>query len=45
MGTENNQSGIQYEKEWYKKNGKDVVILPRTEGVSSSTLREYLKDK
>ncbi|SMG22576.1 adenylyltransferase/cytidyltransferase family protein [Fibrobacter sp. UWB13] len=45
IGPDQNHSGFQSAIDWCKKNGKDVVILPRTEGVSSSTLREYLKDK
>lgn len=29
--------------EWCKKNGKKVIVLERTEGISSSMLREKLK--
>lgn len=28
-----------------KSNNKEITTLPRTEGISSSTLRENLKDK
>ena len=28
-----------------KKNGKEVVVIPRTEGISSSMLREYSRIK
>ncbi len=45
IGPDQNHSGFQSAIKWCKENGKDVVVLPRTEGVSSSTLREYLKDK
>lgn len=45
IGPDQNHSGFQAAIKWCKKNGKEVVVLPRTEGVSSSTLRDYLKDK
>lgn len=28
---------------WCEANGKQVVIIPRTEGISSTMLREYSK--
>ena len=33
--------GFERAVEWCKHNGKEIVIIPRTEGVSSSMLREY----
>ncbi len=44
-GPDQNHVGFQRAVEWCKTHGKEVVILPRTEGVSSTSLREYLKDK
>ena len=37
--------GFQSAVDWCKKNGKDVVVIPRTEGISSTKLREYSKLK
>lgn len=37
--------GFQRAVEWCKANGKDVVVIPRTEGISSTMLREYSKIK
>ena len=37
--------GFQRAIDWCNANGKDVVIIPRTEGISSSLLREYRKTK
>lgn len=31
--------------DWCKANGKEVVVIPRTEGISSTMLREYSKLK
>lgn len=44
-GPDQNHVGFQILENWCKANNKEVITLPRTEGVSSSTLREYLKDK
>lgn len=44
-GPDQNHSGFKILEQWCKENKKEVVILPRTEGVSSSSLRDYLKDK
>ena len=30
---------------WCEEHGKDVVVIPRTEGISSTMLREYTKIK
>ena len=44
-GPDQNHVGFQILENWCKANNKEVITLPRTEGISSSTLREYLKDK
>lgn len=42
-GPDQQHAGFQRAVEWCKANGKDVVIIPRTEGISSTMLREYSK--
>ena len=44
-GPDQNHAGFQRAIEWCKTNGKDVVVIPRTEGISSSLLKEYSKIK
>lgn len=44
-GPDQMHDGFQRAVEWCKANGKDVVIIPRTEGISSTMLREYTKIK
>lgn len=44
-GPDQCHEGFQKAVEWCEQNGKNVVTIPRTEGVSSTALREYLKDK
>lgn len=44
-GPDQNHAGFQRAVEWCHKNKKEVVIIPRTEGISSSLLREYSKTK
>lgn len=44
-GPDQNHAGFQRAVDWCKANGKEVVIIPRTEGISSSMLREYSKIK
>ncbi len=44
-GPDQLHSGFQRAVEWCNRNGKEVVIIPRTEGISSSLLREYSKTK
>ena len=36
-------AGFQRAVEWCRQNGKQVVVIPRTEGISSTLLREYRK--
>ncbi|MCQ2122854.1 MAG: adenylyltransferase/cytidyltransferase family protein [Fibrobacter sp.] len=45
IGPDQNHEGFQKAISWCKENNKQVVLLPRTEGISSSALRNYLKDK
>lgn len=42
-GPDQNHAGFQRAVEWCKQHGKEVVVIPRTEGISSSMLREYCK--
>ena len=44
-GPDQCHAGFQRAMEWCKANGKDVVVIPRTEGISSSMLREYSRLK
>lgn len=39
LGEDQNHSGFQRAVEWCQKNGKEVITLARTEGISSSMLR------
>ena len=45
LGQDQNHAGFQRAIEWCRENGKEVVRLPRTEGISSTLLREYSKTK
>lgn len=42
-GPDQSHSGFQRAVAWCKSNGKEVVTIPRTEGISSSMLRNYSK--
>ena len=42
-GPDQTHAGFQRAMEWCKVNGKKVVVIPRTEGISSTMLREYGK--
>lgn len=44
-GPDQTHPGFQRAVEWCKTNGKEVVVIPRTDGISSSMLREYSKLK
>ena len=44
-GPDQSHRGFQSAVEWCCDNGKDVVVIPRTEGISSTLLREYAKLK
>lgn len=40
-GPDQIHAGFQRAVKWCEEHGKEVVVLPRTEGISSSMLREY----
>lgn len=44
-GPDQNHAGFQRAVEWCENHGKKVVVIPRTEGISSTMLREYSKIK
>ena len=44
-GPDQCHAGFQKAVEWCEENGKEVVVIPRTEGISSTLLREYSKNK
>jgi len=45
IGPDQNHEGFQRAIKWRKKNDKEVVVIPRTEGISSSLLREFINIK
>lgn len=45
IGPDQNHSGFQRAVKWCKEQGKEVVTIPRTEGISSSMLREFIQIK
>ena len=44
-GPDQNHAGFQRAVEWCNAHGKEVVVIPRTEGISSTMLRDYCKIK
>ena len=42
-GSDQQHAGFQRAVEWCKANGKEVKVIPRTEGISSTKLREFNK--
>ena len=44
-GPDQNHAGFQRAVKWCEDNGRQVIIIPRTEGISSTLLREYSKLK
>ena len=44
-GPDQQHAGFQRAVAWCEANGKKVVVIPRTEGISSTLLREYSKTK
>lgn len=44
-GPDQEHAGFQRAVKWCEDNGKEVVVIPRTEGISSTLLREYNKAK
>lgn len=45
VGPDQNHSGILRAIEWAKSQGKEVVTLPRTPGISSTEIRERILNK
>lgn len=41
-GPDQNHDGFKRAEAWCRAHGKDVVVLPRTEGISSSLLRSVM---
>ena len=41
-GPDQNHAGFQRAVAWCKEHGKEVVTIPRTEGISSSLLRKFI---
>ena len=44
-GPDQQHAGFQRAVAWCEAHGKEVVTIPRTEGISSTMLREYSKEK
>lgn len=44
-GPDQNHQGFQRAEEWCRQNGKEIITLPRTDGISSSLLKDYIKSK
>jgi glycerol-3-phosphate cytidylyltransferase len=44
-GPDQNHSGFERAKKWCLANGKEVVVLPRTEGISSTMLRSVIDNE
>lgn len=42
-GPDQIHEGFQKAMNWCRENGKEVVVLPRTEGISTSWLKEQIK--
>ena len=45
VGEDQKHAGFKRAMEWCRENGKEVVVLKRTEGISSTLLREYSKTR
>lgn len=45
VGQDQRHPGFQRAMQWCRDHGKEVVIIPRTEGISSTMLRDYSKTK
>ena len=44
-GPDQNHKGFERAVEWCERNGKQVIVVPRTEGISSSMLKNYSRNK
>lgn len=42
-GPDQNHEGFQRAIQWCREHGKETIVLPRTEGISSSWLKEQIK--
>lgn len=42
IGEDQNHVGFQRAAQWCRENGREVVIIPRTKGISSSLLRNHI---
>lgn len=42
-GPDQNHDGFQKAIKWCQQHGKETIVLPRTEGISSSWLKEQIK--
>lgn len=45
VGEDQKHAGFQRAIQWCRDNGKEVIVLTRTEGISSTMLRDYSKTK
>ena len=43
VGPDQNHEGFQRAMKWCREHGREVVVLPRTEGISSSWLKERIQ--
>ena len=43
-GPDQTHAGFQTAMKWCEEHGKEIVVLPRTEGISSSWLKEQIKE-
>lgn len=42
-GPDQNHRGFQEAIQWCREHGKETIVLPRTEGISSSDIKEMIK--
>ena len=43
-GPDQNHEGFQKAIEWCKQNGKEIYVMPRTEGISSTYIKNIMND-
>ncbi len=44
LGPDQNHEGFQRAIQWCKDNNREIVVLPRTEGISSSWLKQQIEE-
>ena len=44
VGSDQCHAGFQRAMQWCRDNGREVIVLPRTEGVSTTRLKEIIED-